>query len=234
MPGPAMASPQPVLESSLPGLKLWRKGKVREVYDLGDHLLLVASDRISAFDCILPTAIPGKGEMLTRLSAFWFGRMEGITPHHLVSTEVPADLKAHRAALEGRTMLALKTDPVPFECVVRGYLAGSGWKDYQSTGQVCGIALPPGMQECDRLPSPVFTPSTKAQSGHDENISFKETWLFSFIFRVLCFSANYPFYISRFFTLRAFSSINCLLGSTSSPISTVNISSALTASSTWT
>lgn len=160
----------PLLRSDIPGYPK-RSGKVRDVYDLGDRLVIVASDRISAFDWVLPTAIPDKGRILTQISIFWF-RYLGV-PNHLLSTNL-ADMPAafHRDELQGRTMLVRKTEVVPFECVVRGYLVGSGWKDYRKTGQVCGIALPAGMRESDQLPEPLFTPSTKAESGHDENISF--------------------------------------------------------------
>jgi phosphoribosylaminoimidazole-succinocarboxamide synthase len=165
----------PLVESRLP-LRLWRRGKVRDVYELGEDLLLVvATDRLSAFDVVLPTGIPGKGVVLTRLSLFWFRLLADVVPHHVVTAEVdeyPAELRAHREQLEGRSMIVWKTEPLPVECVVRGYLAGSGWKDYRSTGEVCGLPLPPGLREADRLPAPVFTPATKAASGHDENIAF--------------------------------------------------------------
>jgi phosphoribosylaminoimidazole-succinocarboxamide synthase len=165
-------------DEPLAGLQLFNRGKVRDIYDLGDKLLLVASDRISAFDVILPTPIPDKGKILTRMSEFWFGVMKDIVPHHLISTRVddfPAVCRPHRAALEGRSMLVKKSTPAPVECIVRGYLAGSGWKDYQTTGSVCGIALPRGLQEASRLDQPIFTPSTKAPVGaHDVNISFDD------------------------------------------------------------
>jgi phosphoribosylaminoimidazole-succinocarboxamide synthase len=163
-----------VTETQLSGLTLQRRGKVRDVYDLGDHLLIVATDRISAFDYILGSGIPDKGKVLTQLSAFWFGRIGDLVPHHLVSIDVddfPAVTRPHREVLRGRSMLVRKTDPLQIECVARGFLVGSGWKDYQKTGAVCGIALPAGLIEADRLPSPIFTPATKAESGHDENIS---------------------------------------------------------------
>ncbi len=168
-----MTANHPILQTELPGLTLWRRGKVRDVYDLGRHLLFVATDRLSAFDCVLPTGIPDKGRVLTQISAFWFKRMEAITAHHMVSTRVPADLAAHRGILEGRTMLVEKTEPVLFECVVRGYLAGSGWEDYRRTGAVCGIRLPPGLRQAEVLPEPIFTPATKAESGHDINVSYE-------------------------------------------------------------
>lgn len=162
-----------VLQTEIPGLTLWRRGKVRDVYDLGDHLLFVATDRISAFDSVLPTGIPDKGRVLTQISAFWFDRMQAITAHHMVSTALPAALRPHRDVLEGRSMVVLKTEPVPFECVVRGYLVGSGWEDYQRTGSVCGIALPKGLQQAQELAEPIFTPATKEESGHDVNVSYE-------------------------------------------------------------
>lgn len=151
-----------------------RSGKVRDVYDLGEHLLIVSTDRISAFDWILPNGIPDKGMVLTQLSKFWFDYLE--TPHHLVSTELPSQLtlsSSERDALEGRSMVVKKAEVIPFECVVRGYLEGSAWREYQNTGSVCGIELPAGLRQCDQLPSPIFTPATKAESGHDENVSFE-------------------------------------------------------------
>jgi phosphoribosylaminoimidazole-succinocarboxamide synthase len=163
-----------VLDTNLSGLTLARRGKVRDVYDLGDQLLIVATDRISAFDYVLGSGIPDKGKVLTQLSAFWFEKMAGVTPHHLISINVdefPAVTKPHREVLRGRTMLVRKTEPLPVECVARGYLSGSGLKEYGKTGAVCGIALPPGLKDSDRLPKPIFTPATKAESGHDENIS---------------------------------------------------------------
>ena len=165
-------------QETLSGLKLFNRGKVRDIYDLGDKLLLVASDRISAFDVILPTLIPGKGKILTRLSEFWFGIMKDIVPHHLMTTRVeefPAVCQPHKTELEGRSMLVKKSTPAPVECIVRGYLVGSGWKDYQQSGAVCGIPLPQGMVEASRLDQPIFTPSTKAPVGaHDVNITFEE------------------------------------------------------------
>jgi phosphoribosylaminoimidazole-succinocarboxamide synthase len=162
-------------DEMLSGLTLFNRGKVRDIYDLGDQLLLVASDRISAFDVILPTLIPDKGKILTQLSEFWFGVMKDIVPHHLISTKIedfPSACQSHKAFLEGRTMLVKKSTPAPVECIVRGYLAGSGWKDYQQTGSLCGIALPKGLVEAARLDEPIFTPSTKAPVGaHDVNIS---------------------------------------------------------------
>jgi phosphoribosylaminoimidazole-succinocarboxamide synthase len=161
--------------STLP-LPLFIRGKVRDVYDLGDQLLMVASDRISAFDYVLPTPVPDKGKVLTQISAWWFDQMEDIVPHHLISADVnefPANLHAYRDQLEGRTMLVKKTDKIQIECVVRGYLAGSGWKEYKQNQQVCGVPLPPDLRESERLPEPIFTPATKEEQGkHDENISF--------------------------------------------------------------
>ena len=165
-------------EESLSGLTLFNRGKVRDIYDLGDQLLLVASDRISAFDVILPTLIPEKGKILTALSVYWFGVMKDIVPHHLITTNVdefPAACQPHRAKLEGRTMLVKKSTPAPVECIVRGFISGSGWKEYQQTGAVCGIPLPRGLMEASRLDQPIFTPSTKAPVGqHDINITFDQ------------------------------------------------------------
>ncbi len=150
------------------------RGKVRDIYDLGDKLLIVATDRLSAFDVILPTPIPDKGRVLTQLSLFWFDLLRDVIPNHVLSaTEFPPPFAAHRDELAGRSMLVRKTRPLPIECVVRGYVSGSGWKDYRATGKICGIALPPGLRESDRLPEPIFTPATKAATGHDENISFE-------------------------------------------------------------
>jgi phosphoribosylaminoimidazole-succinocarboxamide synthase len=163
-----------VLETHFADLVLARRGKVRDVYDLGAHLLIVATDRISAFDYVLGSGIPDKGKVLTQLLAFWFGQMGDREPHHLVSIDVdtfPASTRPYRDVLRGRSMLVRKTNPVPIECVARGYLSGSGWKDYQRTGTVCGVPLPAGLGESDRLPATIFTPATKADSGHDENIS---------------------------------------------------------------
>jgi phosphoribosylaminoimidazole-succinocarboxamide synthase len=165
-------------ETPLSGLTLFNRGKVRDIYDFGDRLLMVASDRISAFDVILPTLIPDKGKILTALSVYWFGVMQEIVPHHFISADVsdfPAPCQPHKANLVGRSMLVKKTHPAPVECVVRGYLAGSGWKDYQKTGAVCGIRLPTGLLEASRLDQPIFTPSTKAPVGaHDVNITFEQ------------------------------------------------------------
>jgi phosphoribosylaminoimidazole-succinocarboxamide synthase len=167
-----------VTEEVLPGLKLLNRGKVRDIYDLGDKLLLVASDRISAFDVILPTLIPDKGKILTALSVYWFSVIKDIIPNHLITVDVdqfPSVCLPHRAKLAGRAMLVKKSMPAPVECIVRGYLAGSGWKDYQLTGAVCGIPLRPGLMEASRLDQPIFTPSTKAPVGaHDVNITFDD------------------------------------------------------------
>jgi phosphoribosylaminoimidazole-succinocarboxamide synthase len=169
------SSAAPLLETSLTGLPLFRRGKVRDVYEIGgDRLLIVTTDRISAFDYVLGSGIPDKGKVLTQLSAFWFEQMADLVPHHLISTDVadgPDVVRAQAASLAGRIMLVRRTDPIPIECVARGYLSGSGWKEYQKTGSVCGIPLPKGLRESDRLPEPIFTPATKAESGHDENIS---------------------------------------------------------------
>ncbi len=165
-----------VLTLELPGIPKLRSGKVREVFDLGESLLLVATDRISAFDCILPNAIPRKGEVLTRTADFWFQKLDFI-PNHLIDQPfgwLPESLKPYAEPLAGRSMIVRKASPLPIECVVRGYLAGSGWKDYEVTGGICGQLLPPGLRQAERLPEPIFTPSTKAQSGHDENISWND------------------------------------------------------------
>jgi phosphoribosylaminoimidazole-succinocarboxamide synthase len=165
------------IQTDLKDLKLFRRGKVRDVYEIGDRLLMIATDRISAFDVVLPTPIPMKGAVLTQMSRFWFGMMNDLVPHHLISADVdefPAELRPYRDMLRRRSMLTVKAEIFPIECVARGYLAGSGWKDYQESGAVCGIPLPRGLRECDRLPQPIFTPATKAESGHDLNISFDE------------------------------------------------------------
>ena len=170
------ANAAPLLQTSLPGFSLWRRGKVRDVYDLGDRLLIVATDRLSAFDVVLPTGIPGKGIVLTQMSLFWFDLLRDVVPNHVITADVSEygpELARHRDQLEGRSMIVVKTDVLPIECVVRGYLVGSGWKDYKSTGAVCGIALPAGLRESERLDPPIFTPATKAETGHDENIPFE-------------------------------------------------------------
>jgi phosphoribosylaminoimidazole-succinocarboxamide synthase len=164
-----------ISQTEFPGLKLLARGKVRDIYDLGDRLLIVATDRLSAFDVVLPTPIPDKGRVLTQLSLFWFDRLAGIVPHHVLSAkDFSGELAPFAAALDGRSMIVRRTDPLPIECVVRGYIVGSGWKDYQRTGAICGIPLPAGLRESDQLPHPIFTPSTKATTGHDENISFEQ------------------------------------------------------------
>jgi phosphoribosylaminoimidazole-succinocarboxamide synthase len=167
----------PLLETSFSDLKLHGRGKVRDIYQVGDDLLIVATDRISAFDYVLGSGIPDKGKVLTQLSAFWFDRMDDLVPHHVIATEVakmPSALQPHRDVLKGRSMLCRRTRPIPIECVARGYLSGSGWKEYQQSGRVCGVKLPAGLRESDRLPEPIFTPATKAESGHDVNISEDE------------------------------------------------------------
>ena len=167
----------PLLETRLNGLAPQRHGKVRDIFDLGDRLLLVATDRISAFDYVLGSGIPDKGKVLTQLSAFWFARTQSIVPNHLLSVDAqnyPDGLNRNADILGGRSMLVRKTNPVPIECVARGYLSGSGWKEYQKSGSVCGVPLPAGLRESDRLPTPIFTPATKEESGHDINISEAE------------------------------------------------------------
>ena len=177
-----LSTAAPVLETSLDGLTLHRRGKVRDVYEItldtgAAALLMIATDRISAFDYVLGSGIPDKGKVLTQLSGFWFERMGDLVPHHLISMDVddfPAAARPHADVLRGRTMLARLTNPIPIECVARGYLSGSGWKEYQQSGSVCGIGLPAGLQESDKLPEPIFTPATKADTGHDVNISYEE------------------------------------------------------------
>ncbi|HEY4878928.1 MAG TPA: phosphoribosylaminoimidazolesuccinocarboxamide synthase [Candidatus Acidoferrales bacterium] len=173
-----MASPQmtAISQTDFPGLKLRGRGKVRDIYEVGDKLLIVATDRLSAFDVVLPTPIPDKGKVLTQISLFWFETLANVLPNHVLSAkDFTGELAPYAAALQGRAMVVRKTEPLPVECVVRGYISGSGWKDYQKTGAICGISLPPGLRESDKLPEPIFTPSTKATTGHDENISFEET-----------------------------------------------------------
>ncbi|NLI83422.1 MAG: phosphoribosylaminoimidazolesuccinocarboxamide synthase [Deltaproteobacteria bacterium] len=171
-------SSQPVLETRFPGLKLIARGKVRDIYDLEDSLLIVATDRISAFDVVMPTPIPDKGKILTQLSNFWLHFLNGVIEHHLISTDVsmfPMNCRHLSSELAGRTMWVKKAEVLPVECIVRGYLVGSGWKEYLETGSVCGIPLPAGLREAERLPRTLFTPSTKAVHGaHDQNISFDE------------------------------------------------------------
>jgi phosphoribosylaminoimidazole-succinocarboxamide synthase len=169
---------QIVLSTDIAGLPPPRRGKVRDIYETENHLLIIATDRVSAFDVVLPDGIPGKGRVLTQLSSFWFKRLAHIIPNHFVSMEVedfPAACRPYREALAGRTMLVAKADPLPIECIARGYLAGSGWQEYRATQTVCGIGLPSGMRDSERLPQALFTPSTKAPIGtHDENITFTE------------------------------------------------------------
>src|SRR2546428_5867942 len=163
-----------LMKTDLPGVKLHGRGKVRDIYDTGEHLLIIATDRLSAFDVVLPTPIPNKGKVLTQMSAFWFDHFKDFVPNHLVSTKVddyPKELHHFREQLEGRSMLVKKAKVFPIEGVGRGFLTGSGFKDYNRTGQVCGIALPPGLRDSDRLRRPIFTPATKAETGHDENIA---------------------------------------------------------------
>ena len=169
---------QPVKQTDFPGLTLISRGKVRDIYDLGDTLLMVTSDRISAFDVIMNEPIPDKGKVLTQISVFWFKQMEDIIPNHIISTNVadyPAICQPYADVLEGRSMWVKKAKPLAAECIVRGYVSGSGWKDYKATGAICGIKLPEGLKESDRLEQPIFTPSTKAELGeHDENIPFEK------------------------------------------------------------
>jgi len=163
-----------IRETSFGGVAPVARGKVRDIYDLGHRLLLVATDRLSAFDVVMPTPIPDKGRVLTQLSLFWFDLLNGVIPNHVLSaTEFPAPFDKFRDDLAGRSMVVKKTLPLPIECVARGYLSGSGWKEYKATGEICGILLPPGLRESDRLPEVIFTPATKAATGHDENISFE-------------------------------------------------------------
>jgi phosphoribosylaminoimidazole-succinocarboxamide synthase len=167
---------EPILQLDLPGVKKLKSGKVREVFDLGDRLLFVATDRISAFDVIMPNGIPRKGEVLTQISHFWFAQTESFQPNHLIShagDALPINLQAFADKLASRSMIVKKAKPLAIECVVRGYLAGSGWKEYQKSRTVCGIKLPSGLKESSELPEPIFTPATKAETGHDENISFE-------------------------------------------------------------
>ena len=170
-------SQEAVLELNLPGVKKLKSGKVREIFDLGDRLLFVATDRISAFDVIMPNGIPRKGEVLTQISYFWFAQTESFQPNHLLSrpgSPLPPQVAPYAAQLAGRSMVVKKATPLTIECVVRGYLAGSGWKEYKERQTVCGIKLPAGLKESSELPEPIFTPATKAETGHDENISFEQ------------------------------------------------------------
>src|SRR5882724_4353927 len=170
-----MCQDEVLLQSKL-SLPLAGRGKVRDIYDLGDTLLFVASDRISAFDCVLGSGIPCKGRILTQLSLFWFEFLKDVVPSHLVTADVeqyPAEVRRYSGQLRGRSMLVRRAEMFPVECVVRGYLSGSGWKEYRASGSVCGIKLPAGLHESEQLPEPIFTPATKATTGHDENISFE-------------------------------------------------------------
>jgi phosphoribosylaminoimidazole-succinocarboxamide synthase len=166
--------PSPILQTTIASRRPDRQGKVRDIYEFGERLLIVASDRISAFDYVLGSGIPDKGKVLTQISSFWFNRTRSIVPNHVITTDpahYPAETREAADHLRGRSMLVTRTEPLPIECVARGYLSGSGWKDYAATGEVCGIRLPSNLRESDRLPEPLFTPATKAQSGHDINIS---------------------------------------------------------------
>lgn len=169
-------NPGAIYQTDFPTLKLVRRGKVRDLYDLGEHLLIVATDRLSAFDVVMPQPIPLKGKVLTQISNFWFSLMTDVIPNHLVATSVedfPEECAPYLDALRGRSVLVRKTNPLPIECVARGYVSGSGWNEYRASGKICGIALPPGLVESDRLARPIFTPATKAEEGHDENIPFE-------------------------------------------------------------
>ena len=171
-------APTVISSSAIPGASPSRQGKVRDIYDLGDRLLIVATDRLSAFDVVLPDGIPNKGKVLTQISAFWFDKLSGIIGNHLISTDIgdfPEPFRSAPEVFAGRSMLVRKTRPLAVECIARGYLSGSGWSEYRRAGAICGVALPPGLNESDRLPSPVFTPTTKAEIGtHDENITFDD------------------------------------------------------------
>ncbi len=167
----------PIFETNLPDIARHARGKVRDVYAAGDYLVIVATDRLSAFDCVLPTPIPDKGRVLTAMTLFWLEKLRDIVPNHFVSADVadyPAEFRRYRDQLEGRSMLVRRARMVEVECVARGYISGSGWKDYRASGRICGVALPAGLQESGLLPEPIFTPASKAQSGHDENISFED------------------------------------------------------------
>ena len=175
--GSLLSTAAPIFETSLDNLTAHRRGKVRDIYEVGDQLLMVATDRISAYDLVLGSAIPEKGSVLTQLSAFWFTRTREIIPNHMVSidpAEYPEILQGDTEMLQTRSMLVRRTKPIPIECVARGYLAGSGWREYRESGRVCGVELPKGLRESDLLPEPIFTPATKAESGHDVNISEDE------------------------------------------------------------
>jgi phosphoribosylaminoimidazole-succinocarboxamide synthase len=169
--------PATLLTTNIPTLKLYGRGKVRDTYDMGDKLLFITTDRISAFDSILPTGIPGKGEVLNQMSAFWFRKTEHIIPNHMITADIeeyPEELKQYRDQIQGRSMIVKKAQRIDMECIVRGYLAGSGWAEYQKSGTICSMKLPAGLRESEKLPQPIFTPSTKAESGHDINISYGE------------------------------------------------------------
>jgi phosphoribosylaminoimidazole-succinocarboxamide synthase len=166
-----------VMETNLDDFKLFNRGKVRDIYEVGDNLLIVATDRISAYDSVLASGIPKKGKVLTTLTVFWLNYLKGLTSNHLIThriDEMDPALQSRKDVLAGRSMLVKRADVIPIECVVRGYLAGSGWREYQETGEVCGIELPAGLKQADKLPEPIFTPATKAETGHDENISFEQ------------------------------------------------------------
>jgi len=172
-----MQLPEPLLETNLEGLELFNRGKVRDIYLLGENLLIVATDRISAYDSVLGSGIPWKGKVLTRLTLFWLEFLRELAPNHLITADVEAmgpQVRPHAGLLRGRSMLVRRAEVVPIECVVRGYLAGSAWREYRERGTVCGIELPSGLREADRLPEPIFTPATKAAAGHDENITFEQ------------------------------------------------------------
>ena len=172
---PAAPGMRTIRETNFAGIAPAARGKVRDIYDLGNELLIFATDRLSAFDVVMPTPIPDKGRVLTQLSLFWFDLLRNIVPNHVLRADgFPAPFNAYAEDLAGRSMIVRKTEPLPVECVVRGYLSGSGWKDYRATGRICGIELPAGLRESDKLPSPIFTPATKAAAGHDENISFEQ------------------------------------------------------------
>jgi phosphoribosylaminoimidazole-succinocarboxamide synthase len=172
---PASSVTPVIRETNFAGIAPAARGKVRDIYDLGDSLLIIATDRLSAFDVILPTPIPDKGRVLTQLSLFWFNLLRDVIPNHVLSAaDFPAPFDEYQNELAGRSMVVRKTQPLPIECVVRGYVSGSAWKDYRAIGKICGITLPAGLRESDRLPEPIFTPATKAATGHDENISFEQ------------------------------------------------------------
>ena len=171
-------NPDAIFQTDFPKLKFLRRGKVRDLYDLGEHLLIVATDRLSAYDVVMPQPIPLKGKVLTQISNYWFSLMTDVIPNHLVATSVedfPDECGPYLDMLRGRSILVKKTSPLPIECVARGYVSGSGWAEYKQNGQICGIRLPAGLTESERLPRPIFTPATKAEEGHDENITFERS-----------------------------------------------------------